>query len=142
MVDEPTLYLREAIDSGTVARAEILSEDGILLASVGQPLTSEQEGRALAGLFDAPADAITTGIQVGGVLYTAAKADRCLLHGRHGNTGVVAAKNPPYITVALYSNGHRPGDALLTIANLADLLAARPPHTGPPRTATPDGPQS
>ncbi|MFD3700388.1 profilin family protein [Streptomyces sp. NPDC058646] len=140
-MDEPTLYLQEAIDSGTVTRAEILHEDGSLVASVGQPLTTARERRLLAGLFNAPADAITTGIAVGGLVYTAAEADRRLLHGRHGNTGVVAAKNPPYITVGLYSEGHRPADAVLTLGNLADLLAGRPPRPDLPRTATPDGPQ-
>lgn len=130
-MDEPTLYLQEAIDSGTVTRAEILSEDGLLFASAGTPLTSEQEGRALAGLFSAPADAITTGIQVGGVVYAAATADRRLLHGRHGNTGVVAAKSPPYITVGLYNEQRRSADAVLTVANLADLLASRPPLCRP-----------
>ncbi|MGW6690017.1 profilin [Streptomyces sp. NPDC054961] len=135
-MEESRLYLQEAMDSGTVVRAEILHEDGSVWASAGRPLTTEQEGGRLAGLFDAPADAVGTGITVGGVTYVAAEADRRLLHGRHGGAGVVAVRNPPYVVVGLYREGHRPEDAVLTLGNLADVLAGRSRQGPAPDTAT------
>ncbi|MET9463753.1 profilin [Streptomyces sp. NPDC006544] len=135
-MDESRLYLQEAMDSGTVVRAEILHEDGSVWASAGRPLTTEEEGGRLVGLFEAPADAIGTGITVGEVTYVAAEADRRLLHGRHGSAGVVAVRNPPYVVVGLYEEGRRPEDAVLTLGNLADRLADRSRQTPAPDTGT------
>ncbi|MFD3807720.1 profilin family protein [Streptomyces sp. NPDC058611] len=136
-MDELTLYLQEALDSGTVSRAEVLHLDGSVRAIAGRPLTALPEGRRLAELFDAPADAIAAGITVDAVRYTAAQADRRLLHGKHGGAGVVAVKHPPYIVVAAYEEGRRPADAVLTVGNLADLLASRCGTSDPPDTDSP-----
>ncbi|MER6522738.1 profilin [Streptomyces sp. NPDC001553] len=132
-VDESMLYLREALDSGTVARAEILLVDGSVRASTGRGLTSSTERKQLVGLFENPTNAVATGITVDSVTYVAAEADSRLLHGKLGNAGVVAAKNAPYIVVAHYEEGHRSADAVLTVGNLADLIASRsPPSPSPP----------
>nr|WSX53742.1 hypothetical protein OG409_35365 [Streptomyces sp. NBC_00974] len=135
-MEESRLYLQEAMDSGTVVRAEILHEDGSVWASAGRPLTTEQEGGQLVGLFEAPADAIGTGITVGGVTYVPAETDRRLLHGKQGGAGVVAVRNPPYVVVGLYEEGHRPADAVLTMGNLADMLAGRSRQMPAPDTGT------
>ncbi|MBT2472898.1 hypothetical protein J7E97_34885 [Streptomyces sp. ISL-66] len=137
-MDESDFDLQEVLSTGNLARLEVLRMDGSVWVSTGQFLTTVREGRQLVRLFETPKDAIATGITVGGVTYQAAEADRRLLHGKHGSSGVVVVKNPPYIVAALYEAGQRPADAVLTVGNLADLLAARcgqptPPHEGPAR---------
>lgn len=99
--------------------------DGSARCSTGAFLTTVQEGRRLVQLFEAPADAIATGITVGGRTYTAAEANHRLLHGRHADTGVVAVKRPPFVVVGLYTEGRRPADAVLALDQLATLLASR-----------------
>ncbi|WP_329112159.1 profilin [Streptomyces sp. NBC_01353] len=135
------MYLQEVLGSGCVAQAEVLRMDGTVRTSTGPWLTTVQEGRRLASLFEAPADTIAAGITVGGRTYVAAQADRRLLHGKRGTAGVVAVRHPPFIVVALYGEEHRPADAVLAIGNLADLLASRAEHPdSPPRH--PAGPQA
>ncbi|WP_411104846.1 profilin family protein [Streptomyces sp. cmx-4-9] len=116
------LVLQQALDSGAVARVEVLHEDGSVWRSVGRPLTSEQEGRRLAALLRAPSDAVSAGITVGGVTYLAAEAGGRLLHGRHGGTGVVAVHRPPCIVVGSYGEGRPAAAAVRTVASLADLF--------------------
>ncbi|MFE2528440.1 profilin [Streptomyces sp. NPDC059382] len=135
-MDESMLYLREALDSGTVARAEILLVDGSVRASTGRGLTRSTERKQLVGLFENPTNAIAAGITVDSVTYVAAEADSWLLHGKLGNTGVVAAKNAPYIVVAHYKAGHRPAAAVLTVGNLADLIASQSQPSLPPDIGT------
>ncbi|MFJ6793158.1 profilin [Streptomyces sp. NPDC091268] len=124
-MDRATAELRRAIDaSGCVAQAEVLRMDGTVRCSTGGFLTSVQEGRRLARLFENPADAVAAGITVGGVAYTAAEANGHLLHGRHADTGVVAVRRPPFIVVGLYPRGRQPSDAVLVLDELAALLAS------------------
>ncbi|MGW5847520.1 profilin [Streptomyces sp. NPDC055254] len=136
-MDETTLSLRQVLDSGCVAAAEILRLDGSVRAATGAFLTTVREGRQLAKLFEAPKDAVASGMTVGGVRYVAAEADGRLLHGKRGGGGVVAVKNPPFIVVGLYREGHRPADAVLAVANLADRLAAVGGHAGGGRPGAP-----
>ena len=72
MADGAESELRRMLRDVGVYGIEFLRMDGTVRASVGRPLTTVQEGRRLAGLFEAPADAIAEGITVGGVHYTAA----------------------------------------------------------------------
>lgn len=135
------MYLQRVLGSGCVAQAEVLRMDGTVRTSTGPLLTTVQEGRRLVRLFEAPADTIAAGITVGGCTYVAAQADRRLLHGKRGSAGVVVVRNPPFIVVALYEEGHRPADAVLAVGNLADLLASRAGGPdSPPRD--PAGPQA
>lgn len=134
-VDRSSKYLHQVLASGSVAEAEILRLDGTVRTSTGPWLTTVQEGRRLASLFQAPADTIAAGITVGGHTYVAAQADRRLLHGKRGGAGVVAVRNPPFIVVALYREEHRPSDAVLAVGNLADLLAAHAERPTPPPPA-------
>ncbi|MFD3543932.1 profilin [Streptomyces sp. NPDC058662] len=139
-MDETTHYLREVLGGGRVATAEILRLDGSVRAATGPFLTTVREGRQLAGLFESPGDAVAAGITVGGVTYVAAEADGHLLHGKRGAAGVVAVKNPPFIVVGLYGEGHRPADAVLAVGNLADRLAAglgTAPPSPPPGPGAP-----
>ncbi|MFC9293834.1 profilin family protein [Streptomyces sp. NPDC057010] len=116
--------LKQMLTAVGLADIEVLRMDGSLRAATGRPLTTVAEGRRLVSQFQAPTDTIAEGITVGGLTYVAAEADRRLLHGRRGgHGGVVAVNSPPYIVVARYDEGHRPADAVLSVANLADLLA-------------------
>ncbi|MCB5167367.1 hypothetical protein LG634_21315 [Streptomyces bambusae] len=132
---EVTAELRQALRAVGLADIEVLREDGSLRAAAGRPLTTVDEGRRLARRLQEPAETDAAGITVGGLSYQPAEAGRRLLHGRRGGEGgVVVVHRPPYIVVARYDEGHPAADAVLAVANLADLLAgAHRPH-GPPRT--------
>lgn len=126
-MDEAATALRRALESSCLAQAEILRMDGSVRASTGRFLTTVREGRRLVKLFEAPADALSEGITVGGLTYVAAQANRNLLHGKQADCGVIAVKRPPFVVVGLYEAGRAPADAVVAVDQLATLLASGAP---------------
>ncbi|CAM5266041.1 profilin [Streptomyces avidinii] len=126
-MDGAATELRRALESSCLAQAEILRMDGSTRTSTGQFLTTVREGRRLVQMFEAPADAISEGIMVGGRRYLAAEANRHLLHGKQADSGVIAVRRPPFVVVGLYESGQPSADAILAVDRLAALLASGSP---------------